>query len=146
MKTLDSKKVFVSTPEIRNAVWEKAKKSGYIYWELYSLDAPVSYPFMFFNEETKDIKYSQNFKAFSEHKFEEITAAEILAMDIPEPEEKFYTFQKVLVRRLDNNEWQPAFYKRKHDQYFHITLDGSYQNQCIDYESNKHLEFTTEKP
>lgn len=144
MKTLDNKKVFVSTPETSKAVQEKAFKLGYR-WELYG--QRVSYtnqPFIFFF--TPILEYCKDFNTFANSDFEEITAAEILEMDIPEPEEIFEPFQKVLVRSLDDNEWQPAFYKRKHDKYCHTTLDGSYQNQCIDYETNKHFAFTTGKP
>lgn len=149
MKTLDNKKVFVSTPETSKAVQEKAFKLGFKWrfeWPLSDTSARFTgYPFLFF--ENGEITWGEYFKSFRDHRFEEITAAEIFAMENTEPEETFEVFQKVLVRDYDKNEWSPDFFGRKGcGDYPYQTVSGVGYQQCIDYKKNKHLAFTTGKP
>src|SRR5690606_14984662 len=130
------------TPETSKAVLEKAFKLGY------RLSGPesnfIEACFLFFHN-FHSITFSKKLDMYIEHSFEEITAAEILAME--EPEETFEVFQKVLIRSSNDGKWQPAFYSRydPNDTYSHQTISGHCAKQCIDYEKNKHLVFTTDK-
>lgn len=144
MKTLDNKKVFVSTPETSKAVQEKAFKLGYEWYMYEQQVSHTNHPFIFFFD-TPTLGYCKDFNQFANSDLEEITAAEILAMDIPEPEETFKPFRKVLVMDKEVKRWVPDFYREKAD-YGHITVGGQHWDYCIDYETNKHFAFTTGKP
>ena len=64
----------------------------------------------------------------------------------------FKTFDKVLVRDDDNNEWEPAFFLRmnmdnKNYPYFCKILDIGFAEsykQCVPYKGYEHLAFTTD--
>lgn len=64
------------------------------------------------------------------------------------PEYEFKPFAMVLVRDTNDEEWVPAFYaKYRPDQlYLYDTIEGVGYKQCIPYEGNEHLIFTTNSP
>lgn len=144
MKTLANKKVYVAgkSAEIQKKAFELGCS-----WESGSQEINhTDTPFIFFQEQQIMATYSMS--TFIESILEEITAEEILAMEVEKPEEKFYPFQKVLVRDSDKCVWHPNWFSRKDrgHKYQYRTLGDSGFKYCIDYESNKHLIFTTDKP
>lgn len=145
MKTLANKKVYVAGKSAE--IQKKAFELGYSWFG----NDRVRYadePYLFFDSKC-NISHSNFMKTFYSDPKEEITAEEILAMEVKKPEEKFEPFQKVLVRDHDNEEWKPKFFEKKDQyqcEYPYFTIEELNFKQCIDYKSNKHLIFTTDKP
>lgn len=62
---------------------------------------------------------------------------------------EFKAFDRVLVRDLDDERWQAAFYDQylaDEEKYPHHVISGACFTQCIPYEGNEHLLGTTDSP
>lgn len=62
-----------------------------------------------------------------------------------ESKHQFKPFDKVLVRDIDENEWECNFFSHIDEEGYYVCV-GSWWLQCIPYEGNEHLLGTTNKP
>lgn len=62
-----------------------------------------------------------------------------------ESKHQFKPFDKVLVRDIDENEWECSLFSHIDEEYYYVCV-GSWWMQCIPYEGNEHLLGTTKKP
>lgn len=62
-----------------------------------------------------------------------------------ETKPQFKPFDKVLVRDLDEHEWECSFFSHIDEEGCYVCV-GSWWMQCIPYEGNEHLLGTTKKP
>lgn len=62
-----------------------------------------------------------------------------------ESKHQFKPFDKVLVRDLDENEWECSLFSHIDEEGYYVCV-GSWWMQCIPYEGNEHLLGTTKKP
>lgn len=75
--------------------------------------------------------------AYSEHD---------LVLEVPDTEQEFRPFDKVLVRDDDSGEWCLDLYAYRVKPRFHRMVGGSYWKQCIPYDGNESLLGITDKP
>lgn len=149
-KRLANTKVYVAGKS--KEIQEKAFQLGYN-WEIND-GIKVRYidcPFIFFYE-NGEIRWSCSMIEFFNSDCKEVTADYILSLE-PEPECPFKPFDKVLVRDKDTNEWSPDFFMCYLTQGVDDfngntvrTMSRFPYKQCIPYEGNEHLAFTTESP
>ena len=144
-KRLAKTKVYVKDKS--EEIQRKAFRLGYK-WDQLDGQTPLymDSPFLYFNR-SGCLLFGNNMENFLKHSYEEVTIDYILSLE-PEPECPFKPFDKVLVRDKDSNEWMPNFFSFQKDNSFYrfITInDGAYR-QCIPYEGNEHLAFTTDSP
>ena len=69
-----------------------------------------------------------------------------LVLEVPDTEQEFKPFDKVLVRYDDSDEWCLALYAYSVKPSYHRMVGGAYWEQCIPYEGNERLLGTTDKP
>lgn len=69
-----------------------------------------------------------------------------LVLEVPDTEQEFKPFDKVLVRDDDSGEWCLGLYAYCVKPRFHRMVGGEYFEQCIPYDGNEHLLGTTDKP
>lgn len=62
-----------------------------------------------------------------------------------ESKHQFKPFDKVLVRDIDENEWECSLFSHIDEEGYYVCV-GSWWMQCIPYEGNEHLLGTTNKP
>lgn len=62
-----------------------------------------------------------------------------------EAKHQFKPFDKVLVRDLDEHEWECSLFSHIDEEGYYVCV-GSWWMQCIPYEGNEHLLGTTNKP
>lgn len=62
-----------------------------------------------------------------------------------ESKHQFKPFDKVLVRDIDENEWECSLFSHIDEEGYYVCV-GSWWMQCIPYEGNEHLLGTTIKP
>lgn len=62
-----------------------------------------------------------------------------------ENKHQFKPFDKVLVRDLDEHEWECSLFSHIDEEGYYVCV-GSWWMQCIPYEGNEHLLGTTKKP
>lgn len=62
-----------------------------------------------------------------------------------ESKHQFKPFDKVLVRDIDENEWECSLFSHIYEEGYYVCV-GSWWMQCIPYEGNEHLLGTTNKP
>lgn len=142
-KRLANTKVYVAGKS--KEIQEKAFQLGYS-WSTAGINEirDTTSPFLFFYKNgiiTHDFKMNN----FMRNNNKEVTADYILSL---EPECPFKPFDKVLVRDDDSDAWMPKFFSYQDDSMyysFHSINNGEYR-QCIPYEGNEHLAFTTDSP
>lgn len=145
-KRLADTKVYVAGKS--KEIQEKAFQLGYK-WEIND-GIKVRYidcPFLFFYENGA-IRWSCSMIEFFNSDCKEVTADYILSLE-PEPECPFKPFDKVLVRDIDNSKWMPnlfSMFDSDTPNYPFVTINGETSAQCIPYEGNEHLAFTTDSP
>lgn len=61
-----------------------------------------------------------------------------------ESKHQFKPFDKVLVRDIDENEWECSLFSHIDEEGYYVCV-GSWWMQCIPYEGNEHLLGTTKK-
>lgn len=61
-----------------------------------------------------------------------------------ENKHQFKPFDKVLVRDIDENEWECSLFSHIDEEGYYVCV-GSWWMQCIPYEGNEHLLGTTKK-
>ena len=86
---------------------------------------------------------------FSRHENKDISKFEIYQLEEKQNRCTFKTFDKVLVRNYSNCEWQPALYGKYNEQNSnlpHCTLSGLSFEQCILFEGNEDLAYTSNSP
>lgn len=88
----------------------------------------------------KSYTESGNFEYYSLHK-----DPRDLVLEVPDNEQQFKPFDKVLVRNSSNQKWHPNFYAMTDGLLFYTT-DSQNWHQCIPYTGNEHLLGTTDKP
>ncbi len=143
---LSNKKVYVGKHS--KEIQKKAFELG---WGWFNDDRKVSYtesPFLFFDV-NRIIINDNNIKRFYKKDFEEITAEEILAMEVPKEKYEFKPFEKVLVRDKDDSTWEAAFfeYELSDIDYPYVVIGMMIgRKQCIPYKGNEHLLGTTNEP
>ena len=102
MERLKNKKVYVG--KYSKEIQEKAFELGFTWCG----DIAVQFldkPFLYFDY--KHITHGADVGNFNSHEYEEITAEEILVMEV---EPKFKPFDKVLVRDLVGDTWKMNLY------------------------------------
>lgn len=62
-----------------------------------------------------------------------------------ESKHQFRPFDKVLVRDIDENEWECSLFSHIDEEGYYVCV-GSWWMQCIPYEGNEHLLGTTNNP
>lgn len=144
-KRLADTKVYVKDKS--EEIQRKSFQLGYK-WDELDGQTPLymDSPFLYFNRSGR-LLFGSNMENFLKHSYEEVTADYILSLE-PEPECPFKPFDKVLVRNDDSDAWMPKFFSYQDDSMyysFHSINNGEYR-QCIPYEGNEHLAFTTDSP
>lgn len=143
-KRLADTKVYVAGKS--KEIQEKVFRLGYE-WNLTGTEIRCTeIPFLYFDKngivtDGCDMNY------FMAHPYRGVTADYILSLE-PEPECPFKPFDKVLVRDGNSQIWLPKFFGFYDDGivYPYSTIDGADYMQCIPYEGNEHLAFTTDSP
>lgn len=154
VKMLTNTKVYVNgkSEEIQNKVfelgWEWPQDGKYV--------CNANIPFLYICENMV-IKYGTDMDFFKNSGKKEISAEEILSIEIDE-ECQFKSYDLVLVR--DNDEearesetdyWNCDMFSHmdtssKRDYYPYVTLGGCGWMECIPYEGNEHLVGTNKEP
>lgn len=143
-KRLAGTKVYVAGKS--KEIQEKAFQLGYRWNKKDAIVIHENYPFLLFKIDG-EILCTNDMDIFKTKVEKEITADYILSLE-PEKECPFKPFDKVLVRDDDSDTWMPKFFSYKDDSMyysFHSINNGKYM-QCIPYEGNEHLAFTTDSP
>lgn len=107
---------------IKSGIFIEFTKDG----KNYSTDAE---PTLFFSKAKRD---------WSEFNMNNKVAAQ-------ETKPQFKPFDKVLVRGVDEQEWECSLFSHIDEEYCYVCV-GSWWLQCIPYEGNEHLLGTTKKP
>lgn len=110
-------------------------------------DTNISYvdrPFLYIYRD--QIAWGENMVDFVESEFKEISAEEILSIDVDEGYE-FEHLERVLVRDSEDNTWIPEFFLKKLDsRTYSFKCAYSTWNFCIPYKGNEHLVGTANSP
>lgn len=69
-----------------------------------------------------------------------------LFLEVPDKEPQFKPFDKVLVTQDGWHFWIPSLYRNETLDGKHVCIDDLEYDQCIPYEGNEHLVYTTDKP
>ena len=69
-----------------------------------------------------------------------------LVLEVPDTEQEFKPFDKVLVRDDDSGEWCLDLYAYRVRPRLQRMVGGAYWEQCIPYDGNERLLGTTDKP
>lgn len=78
-----------------------------------------------------------------------VNCRDILVLEVTDNEPQFKPFDKVLVRKNDDDcqYWQPKIYSFFHPAFKeHVTTDGMMYEVVLPYEGNEHLVGTIDKP
>ena len=147
IELLKNRKVYVNgkSAEIQKRLFELG-------WEW--SDAPykdvsyIKHPFLYIYDSMK-ITYNHDMQYFMNHKHIEISAEEILAIEIAS-ECPFKPFDKVLVRTGDSDVWRADIFSHYIPAIESLPPTccciGNLWRQCIPYENNEHLLGTTNNP
>lgn len=135
LTSLDDTKVYVD--KYSKEIQEKAFEMGYA-WRSQSKQEVLhkDAPFLFFSNE-KEISFSRDIHMFFERKEMEVTAMEILAMDVS-PVMHLQPFDKVLVRNEYHPLWTVDLYGYMDDNGDAICVGGKWSD-CIPYEGYEYL-------
>lgn len=142
---LSNTKVYVDGKS--KEIQEKLFELGWKWIEPWSGEVvDITKPFLFISND-KQITYSTNMTHFTKSALREIKADDILNIKII-IDYILKPFDKVLVRDWDTEHWKIELFE-KYDEtekdYPYVCLNFRYR-QCIPFEGNEHLLWTTNKP
>ena len=122
---------------VSEAVQKKAFALGYKWPRQGNAVIWISDPVLFC-EPGGDILRDLDTSAYASDPNTAITAADFLALETAK-EPEFKTFDKVIRRDADDEEWNADWFSHKGDTAYPYYCTASCFKQCIPYEGNEHL-------
>lgn len=136
-------KVYVNgkSKEIQEKLFEVGFSWSYSGYKVIEVDKP----FLFIDKDMY-LSHSTDMNYFKGSQKNEISAEEIIAITI-EGEYPFKTFDKVLIRDSERDEWKAGIFSHVSiKRTFPFVTINNCHKQCIPYEGNEHLVGTTNSP